>query len=543
MIVSVVLNTEYMKIEERIKWFLKTASDAAKQDIVIVTHEYMRTHLQEMIDKLGKRFYGEYEMDCLSGEEIERLDICYIPDAIFDSLYKKYSTQTRTLLYLANHRNEEIENIVISHINHSLKKRNLPRPDYIQFCLHTFKSIKYLSEYYSCPLLPYVFSAVRMPHGYTQTLYMAHLGQDLFGSNAAKELYVKYEPAELDFPILNKKEIMALLGKARNLPLIPLMEMEGRYEMGVMVEGFQITPQTYQDDFVTDDDLYFESSRWYGNDEIRTRIHPMKMDRLGLTRKHMKNDPAPFLLSCKRFSTVQSQMITKAAMWNRVPCVLGDALPFAFLFTRDFTSNEVVSDEDLNFLLFCYFVPDTCMFDIQYWNWRKTNPSPSLIMKKHLEVIFQQLGYARSAVYASEERLKLILEGRGCSEEEIREIVSTVSKESIVNECLSSRIRVRENGNVSDKYCRNVRREGGYILSRFEFCSFGNKEIDLMLLNDVDGYVSVYEVSAGQEGLDISFEHKYIAKGESVCSISLDKEVKTLDVIWKVADFESVQCI
>lgn len=540
MIVSVILNTEYMKVEERIKWFLKSASYAKKQDIILVTHEYMKTHLREMIEKLGDRFYGDYEMDHLSFEEVEKMDICYIPDEIFDSIYEAQGCQTRALLYLSNERVPEIEKYVIDYIDRSLQARGLVKPEYIEYCLHTFASVRYIAQHYDTPLLPYVFSAVRMVHGYTQTLYMAHFDQDLFGSKYAEELYKEYDPKKVSFPILNKHEIMALLGKKRNLPLIPLMDIEPKYEMGVMVEGFQIIPQSYQYDMVTDDDLYFEANRWYSNSEVLSRVHPIKMDRFGITRKHMKNDPAPFLINCKRFSTVQSQMITKAAMWNRVPCVLGSALPYAFLFTSDFRSNEVVSVEKLNFLLFCYFVPDCCMFDSEYWVWRKTNPAPEKIIDRHISAILKQLGYGSNLLDEPNGRLDRILQGRGCSQHDIEQIKRFVKKEDVVYECMSSRIDlVDANGTSTDIYCRNTRTDDGEISSRFVF-NKGSEKAIIKLLDDVDGYVTILGIRIDAEDKG-QIQRKYVTKGESICDLDINGATE-IEIKWSLDDYESTHC-
>ena len=80
MVISVVLDTEYMGVSERNKWFLKSVSNAMKEDTVIITHSYFKDHLTEIVNGCADRFYNEFEMDRVKIADIEKLDICYIPD-------------------------------------------------------------------------------------------------------------------------------------------------------------------------------------------------------------------------------------------------------------------------------------------------------------------------------------------------------------------------------------------------------------------------------------------------------------------------------
>ena len=540
MVVSVILNCEYMKVEERIKWFLKSASYAQDHEVVLVTHEYIKNHLHEMIEKLGDRFYDDYQMRRLTVEEIEKLNVCYIPDEIFEKVYMECGSQTRTLLRLKNERIPDIEDYITQHINNSLKASSCDKVALIENCLpYTFASIRAVARYYNCPLVPYVFSAIRKVHGYTQTLYWANfIDKDYTGTDTAKRLYEQYDPKKTPFPILNKHEIIALLGKKRNLPLIPLMDIEGKYELGIIFESFSITPQTFEDDLITDDDLKYEASRWYSDNEMQVRVHPIKLDRLGVSRKHWKNDPVTFLLSCKRLAAVHSQMITKILLWNRVACVPGNVLPFSFLCSKDFKSNTTISESDLNFLLFCYFVPDACMYDNEYWMWRMTYPTPEEIMHRHILSILSELGYETNLLCNSENRLSRILSARGCTMSEIQLIEQSVDSQSITWECLSSRIDVIEaNGTVTDIYCRNVRVDSNLIHSHFEI-PIKSIRIQLRLLDDVDGFITIHSLTLDGSLVTVSVVDQYVKKNGIV--ITIDSEnCNYVDIIWNTKDYES----
>lgn len=540
MILSIIFDTEYMGVSERNKWFLKSVSNARKEDTIIVTHEYMYSHLDEIVNGCEKRFYKEFEMDYVSVDEIRDMDICYIPDWIFHDFCKNNPSRSASLLNLYNNRCIALEKYIVEFVDRILKAKGKSL-SCIMNCLHTFASVKYLSEHYNVPLIPYVFSCVRKVHGYTQTLYMAHCDKDLFNSPAAKEMYKNFNENCFDFPILSKKEVLAIVGKKHNLVLLPLLEQAGIYEMGIVGEGFHITPQIYAIEPITDDDIHYECKKHYSTDCITTRLHPIQLDQFGIGRKHMKNDPAAFVLSCKRVATVQSQMIMKAAMWNRVPCVLGNALPYAFLFSKDFTSTSPISDYDLNFILFCYFVPDSCMFSSDYWSWRATNPSLREIINRHLDTILKDLNIDKSILFSSN-RFINILKSRGCTESEIFAITNS-HVDKINYSYPSSRVDIiSQSGNVYSMYCLNRINEDGLLISEFKIPKDA-KLIKVIPQNDIDGFVKLYKVYLDGIERSIDKERTYWPKGMSkyeINNLNSHDDDRTLRIVWDVVKAEEI---
>ena len=533
MIVSFVLNTEYMSIKERDKWFLKNVSFAKHNDVLIVTHEYIKNHLDEIVDNCADRFYSEFEMERTSADEIRKMNIVYVPDVLSDNL-----SRTQEIIDLTNNRNSEFERVVIDAVDSELIKRNQASPDFIMNCLHVFESVKFIGEHYNCPIVPYVFSAVRKVHGYNQTLYMTHIDSLLFGSEKAIELHNSFNPQLFNFEILDKREILALVGKKHNFCLFPVLETAGVNEFGIIGEGFSITPQSYQDDLVTDDDLYYECEKYYSSDRIVTRLHPMRLTQAGIGRTHMKNDPASFLLSCKRATTVQSQMIIKAAMWNRAVCSISSMLPYAFLFSKDFKNGFPISDKALNFILFCYFVPDSLMFDKEYWKWRFSNPSANEIYVKHLEEIFKNLNLDKNILFM-DNRLELILSTRGCKEKEIQRFTSTKELPEEANySYLSSKASIFENNcKIKDLFCLNDFSDNR-IISTFEVENENADRIDFYLTNDIDGFVSIKSIIFDDKEIECDTSEKYWAKGSTHLCLDLENNSHIIRVIWSVKSYD-----
>ncbi len=537
MVVSIVLDTEYMGVAERNKWFLKAVSNAISEDTLIVTHSYFKDHIEEVVEGCADRFYKEFEMEKVCVEIIEKLDICYIPDELFDSIYEKTKTRTKQILSLYNERQKRIEEYIIEHINNSLKMRGLSKPEFIINCLHTFASVKYLAEFYNCPIIPYVFSCVRKVHGYSQTLYMAHIDKELFNSNACKIMYEQQDKADLGFPVLNKAEILALLGKKHNMPLIPLLERKGIYEVGVIGEGFHITPEIYQNDPVTDDDLYYESRKLFGSKQIITRIHPMQLDQAGIGRSHMKNDPAAFLLSCNKVVTVQSQMIIKAAMWNRNAVAMSTALPYSCLLNKQLTDDSPVNDYNLNFILFVYFVPNSCMFSSDYWLWRMSNPSCSDIAQRHMKAICEELDIPKSVIFNGSDRLRNILRYRKIGQIEC--ITNNVNIGDVSYDYPTSCLKcTKKDGNVITLYALNHKINDS-LYTGFQI-PIGIVKCDFIPQFDLDGFVSIQSLRLENRVVEINCDAAYYEKNQSVVTLEIDPEKSCrFNVNWTVRSYKS----
>ena len=536
--VSIILDNEYMGVMERNKWFLKYVSYAQDNDCFIITHEIFEKKLDEIVDGCADRFYPEFEMNRVSADKIRTMDVAYVPDSFFEELYCTNGARTRMILDLTENRNEFFESFMINAINEQLSKRNEKKPECIFYCMNTFASVRYLSEYYDCPLVPFVFSSVRKVHGYSQTLYMAHMDGDLFNSGECEKLYQSFNKDELGFDLFNRKELLALIGKKQNFCLFPMLESNGVYNMGVIGEGFHMTPQTYLKEHLTDDDLYSECDRYYDRSTVVSRLHPIMLDQTGFGRSHMKNDPASFILSCKRLTTTRSQMILKAALWNRPTCIISHSLPYAFLFSRDFTESKPMSESDLNFILFSYFMPDSCMFSSDYWKWRLTNPTANELFAYHIKQIFNNLGIDESVLY-EKDRIYKILKMRGCTDSEIEKYlaVKTEYNDDIQFNYLSSKaVCYSDDNKLRDMFVLNSF-EGNNIVSVFETEDTAANRMDLYLTNDIDGFVCIKSICVNESSVEADSSLSYWSKNSTGLSVELPAKKNIVKVIWSVKSF------
>ena len=71
MFVYVLLNNEYMDISSRKMWYFKILSECAREKKgVIVTHEYLKKHFDELQQNINERFFEEFEMSHFTIEDI-----------------------------------------------------------------------------------------------------------------------------------------------------------------------------------------------------------------------------------------------------------------------------------------------------------------------------------------------------------------------------------------------------------------------------------------------------------------------------------------
>lgn len=469
MFVTIIFDTEYMGMDERHKWFLKNLSHAKDNNWLVITHEHLYKHYYEYLDYCAERFYNEFEMRKLDAEEYDIICKGFVPDEIFESKEKEMGSRTEFLAFLFQNRYLELEQCLVSIIDSELKRRSEEKVEAIFNCLDCFRSVKYLGEYYNCSVIPYVFSAIRKVHGYQQTLYMTSMDGNLYSSNDGVRRYKKFEEENKKVMTFSRRELLSLLGKEKNIPLLQLLDCTPKYEIGVCAEAYNVS-HTFLNFKYTDDDIFYECAQTFPADQIKTRIHPMVYDSLGIGRDHLKNDPVSFILSCKRITSVQSQMLLKAMLWNRTVYMKSNFLQLSFLCEKDIESTQKVGIVPLNYYIFGFLIPSGLMFDVEYWRWRiNENPSEHEIYNTHLSYILKCLGLEADALPSGDERGRFayLLRWRHCSEELIDDLLDNHVPTDLNFEVMNSKLEIGKIVTVEQSLnCINQYKEGR-VYSRF----------------------------------------------------------------------------
>ena len=529
MFVSVIFNTEYFDVTSRKMWYLKNLLHCKDNGWVLITHDYMRKHFEELQDSINERFIEQFEMRRFTLEEVQDVEQYYVPDEIFDNLEAKHGSRTEMLLDLSQNSVNELELSLRGMFAEIRRKHPSERIDGILHCMEGFESLRVIAKENDCPLINYSFAAFRKPHGYRQTLYHANVKNHYWDAEECKlrfDNFLKEDTTEI--PVFTNEEIISIIGKRHTLPLLKLINNEPKYEIGVCCECFSMTPQVYVNkQYFCDDDIFYECKKQYPIDKIKVRSHAAHMNDIQVDRSEVHNDPALFILSCKRLIAVHSQIILKSLLWKRTSIMRKPSLAFYHLCQRDITNTKPIDRVGLNYYIFGYLIPSDLMFSDEYWNWRLTNPTETEIYQRHLDFLFNALGINKEKVMQlqGKDRFRYLLECRNCDEQLIDELLSDEVVSNINWDVASSRFDV-----VSDKdskaYWRIDREiEGGSLTTKLSVDVKEATAVKFYPLDDVAGFAKLNSVIIN--GKDISVDgadkqFKFMPKTKGAYTFCLD---------------------
>lgn len=525
-----------MDVASRSKWYLKNLLHCKENGWILITHEYLWKHFEEIQQDITPRLFNDFEMRPFTADEVKDVEQYFIPDELFEKIEQQAGSRTEMLFQLSSSSNDVLEKTLQSVITKIYSKHPNEKIDGVLYSLETWEPVRRVCVNNMIPLIPYSFSSIRKPHGYQQTLYHANINTYLHTSKEAERRYNHYVAASIFEPIFSHRELIAILGKERTLSLIPLMNAEPKYEMGICTECFSITPQFFIHDKTTDDDIRFECEKLYKKSQITVRNHAYQIDSMQLDRTTTHNDPAAWILSCRRLTAARSQIGLKILLWGRTAVIKPDTLGFSFMCEKDYSSTRKVDLSALNFYLFCYLIPNDLMFSGEYWQWRMTNPTETEIYKRHLDFYIEKLNLPKSILTEQDEptRFKSLLQSRGCDEELINILLEDKHDFEINYNTASSRIVI--NGK---SYWRLNKIENGVRHFHIELNEFADT-IDFYPLDDVAGCARLVNVSVNGKTIDISnlTDFRYMPKVSGHYSLPIlptaDKTI--IDIAW---DYQS----
>jgi len=542
MFVSIVLNTEYMDYESRMKWYLKNLLFCKEYGGVVVTHQCLQEHFQLFQDRIDERFLSEFEIEFFDLEELESLKQYYIPDSLFESIEGDYGSRTKALFSLLHDSSELLDdciNLIFDRISQDFPDDKI---EAVFHCLDAYASIRKICARRNIPLISYVFSCFRKVHGYRQTLFSASVNRKLYCTDDCEARYNAFLSEHSDFPILTNEELIALLGKTKTLPLISLINAKPEYEIGICSEAFSLVPSVFNEICYTDDDIYYSCNNLFPRSLIRTRQHPYMLSQMQIGRDLIQDDPASFILSCKRLTAVCSQIVLKGMLWNRTTVMNKNALPFSFMCSKDYSSVDKADLRFLNYYLLGYLVPSGLMFDFSYWIWRLTNPTESEIYSKHLSFIANTLNISLDILYNNSNlRLKEILLTRVQDAGTVNELFFA-EEYPIDWDATTSKIEINYDNSIPYIiWIKNGCLENS-IISRFHISNMKNvTEMFFYPLFDKSSAIKISHIRLFNNAsiiadLNIELPFKYYSKGDKfsvlpyICDICFDNVL--IEIVW-----------
>ena len=503
-----------MDYSSRKMWYLKNLLHCKENGWILITHDYIRKHFDELQNSINERFFEQFEMRRFTLKETHEVEQYFIPDEIFDERENEFGSRTEMLFHFFNNEDSRLKKCFENIFSQIMEKHPNENIDGIIHCLEPYQTIRSFARFINVPLINYSFSAFRKPHGYRQTLYQANMNGFYWGTvdcekrfNSFKEKYTN------NLPLFTNKEILAIIGKERNLPILNLIDAQPKYEMGICCECYSLVPKVFHDNPYLDDDIFYECNKYYKKTDIKVRSHAAHLDQLQISRNDVHNDPASTILSCKRVTAVQSQILLKALLWNRSVIMKKKTLPFAAFCNSDYSSDSRLDLLTLNFYIFCYLIPSDLMFSDEYWRWRLSLPSEVEIYMKHLFFILDKLEINSKVLdLRPNERLEHILKSRFCDKQLIDDILSSKTHNIDWN-VVSSRIEVQYNNNNKKIFWRINEQDttNGNITTTLKLENFIDiKKIEFYPLDDIEGYSCLLSCRINDNDCDIENLNKLI---------------------------------
>ena len=475
----------------------------------------------------------EFELDRLSKEELSEVEQYYIPDKIFEGKEAEFGSRTEMLFYMAKERFEELQNSLEGILEEIKKKHPNEKIDGMFYCSETCEAFRQVCSRHNIPLIPYLFSAIKMPHGYRQTLYYANLEGMLYNSSENEDRYNNYKKEQhSDIPVFSNKEIIGIIGKERTLPILQLINHAPKYEMGVCGECYAIIPSFFAYNPYTDDDLMGECKALYKDSEMDIRSHALQLDNIRVDRSELHNDPAPFIVSCKRLSSARSQIMLKVMMWGRTAIMKKNTHSFGFMCEKDYASTKLSDIEALNHHIFCYLIPNELMFSDSYWKWRMTKPLETEIYKYHLDFYKRKLNLPESIFVEKDEtkRLETILESRNCDREIIDAILKDDQNFDIDYYAATSKFVVD-----GKSHWRLNKLNNGVIISKITLCNVKAGIVDFYPMDDVAAFTKLNSITINGKQVIGETDYEYMKKVTGHYSIELESDAPqsfTIECKW-----------
>ena len=501
MFVYILLDTEYMGCEARIKWYLKILYQCSKNGWGVVTHNTLNECYEQLVKTVDQRFYDEFEMNLLSLEEYVRVPKYFIDDSLFKKLEIKCGSRSRTLKYLYEENFIDLYHELTKSFDYFLQYSKSDKIQGVFNSLEPFCSTRLICEQKNIPLYSYTFSAIRKVHGYNFTLYLSSLNNSLYSSHQCRATYDSFLSSNQNINIFNHKILLALFGKKKNFPLIPYInKVHTDSELLICGEPYNVLPHIFDDNYFTDDDLIYESDQTFRDQKVIYRCHPLRASRMGISWEETPNDPLSSILRAKRVTSVSSQMLLKSMLWNKPTICLKDTLPFSFKCEKNLETLKTVDLLFINFYLFCYLIPDSFFFSKEYWLWRESVGQDLVqIYNKHLKYYSHNIGIDLEKITTRLDQqgiLKEVLHARGCSRNESNLFSEATKNISPYIESPISRLTVlnKKNEKQFSGYRVTHHSSDGQRISSFLINSQNTDKIYFAPLLGITGIISINSI-------------------------------------------------
>lgn len=338
-----------------------------------------------------KEFCKYHQYKILTEQEENSVKKYFIDNNIFKELELKCGSKLGARLYLLKNRYKPLEKEIKKIILQIKKEKGKEIQGILNWNAH-FMSVRYIAHKMKIPVITNEF-CLRFPEYYSLGYFCKDEIYSIREINNGYEFFKK-EHSNLSFPLLSRKELLALLLKSDRLNFLKEIDNNKEsYEIGI-AGCHPLIPTFFSKSAYTDLELIEDVRKEYSEQDILFRKHPGDepyQAEYTLQNKDSSLYASEFIAKCKRITAIGSNTLLEALLWGKT-VYTNDISPFSIFCKNKLEDKEEKSIDDvtLNFIIFGYLVPYSQMFNPSYMNWRMYENDIIKIIEKNARYCLEE---------------------------------------------------------------------------------------------------------------------------------------------------------
>lgn len=402
-------------------WFYKGMDLCKKNHWPIIAQEiylkkspadFAKSGRREAYDKARVDIAFQYTMP--KNRSWKTLNGYAIPEVLLEQLINEKGSIGDAYCYLLTKPYQPLVNLLESYIEDVQRKYNTKIKGFLTL-MHN-PSLQEAADKHDIPVIHIEQGAFREPV-YVKTAFWDT--DSLYGGNTVEKRWNRFseEYRTRKFPLLTKREILSVLLDKTKLSYLDILDTQPTNKCGIVM-GYATYEQFSCYTHLTDAEVIYNALKHFDRKDIVIRKHPG--DPYGATypaysdMMEKKKTPAlEYILSCENIVTMLSGMAIEAMLLDRNAYALLKC-PSWYASAHSLDEQPKCADEMfLNFFVFCYLIPYEFMTDVEYLDWRLTDPSEREIFDKHIEFYFKKKGISQDLLcQPGSDRLHLMVKSQ-----------------------------------------------------------------------------------------------------------------------------------
>lgn len=305
-----------------------------------------------------------------------------------DAVIKNYKDKDEAWIKLMNNKDNTLFEILDSKLSLIMKKYDDIK--YLVVWRHN-DTISQLANKYNLKVLEMELSGVRKKSYNFGLCYYQFSNK--YSDKELKERYFRFkeEIKNRKVPILSREELIRLLVTTNEIN--NLCEAE-EFEIGVAL-GLRNDYETFSTESITNDEILKQLLKHSKGSSILIRKHPANYNYKYPYENRFILDKSvssiQFLSRCKKIVSSVSNIGLEAMLFGKTSYTLGK-MPFKMFCydSLDINDSYVISAIDLNFLIFCYYVPYSLALTQEYMEFRMNAKNECDIYMYHYNYIMDK---------------------------------------------------------------------------------------------------------------------------------------------------------